>query len=44
MTVVQFKQPLLQDIGSKVEVIGEDEPNLPAGTRRRRVWDDWDDE
>ena len=29
--------------GSGWDVIGPGQPNQPAGSRRRSVWDEWDD-
>ena len=46
VVMLQHQQHLLSGSGKGYEVIGTDQPNLPAGARQYNGgtdWDDWDD-
>ena len=46
VVLLQQQQHLLSGSGKGYEVIGTDQPNLPAGARQYNGdidWDDWDD-
>ena len=44
VVMLQHQQHLLSGSGKGYEVIGTDQPNLPAGAPRYNGgWDDWDD-
>ena len=47
VVMLQHQQHLLSGSGKGYEVIGTDQPNLPAGARQYNGcdddWDDWDE-
>ena len=46
VVLLQYQHQLLAGSGKGYEVIGTDQPNLPAGARQYNGgidWDDWDE-